>query len=81
MLFRSAVIPQQNSLTCVFGETHNEEDIGDKVSSAMITKQFIECYEAFIFREFDNTRNCAEKFFSLQNLTASSGLAMYHRIL
>ncbi len=74
-------IPHQNSLMSVFGETHNEGDIADKVCSAMIAKQFIECYEAFVFREFDKARNCAEKYFSLQNLTVNAGSAMYHRIL
>ena len=74
-LVGESLIPQQNSLTSLFGETHNEEAIADKVSSAMITKQFIKCYESFIFREFDKARDCAEKFFS------NSGSPLYVRTL
>jgi len=74
------VIPQHNSLTSVFGENHEEEDIADKIPSAMITKHLIECYEAFIFREFDKVRDSALKW-SSSNLTKFSGTPMYHRIL
>jgi len=75
------VIPQHNSLTSVFGENHEEEDIADKIPSAMMTKHLIECYEAFIFREFDKVRDSALKWSAGPlNLTKFSGTPMYHRI-
>lgn len=76
-----SAIPQQNNMTCVFGETHGEEDMTEKIPSAMITKNFIDCYEAFIFRQFGNVRDCAEKFFSLPSLTIHACRIMYPRVL
>lgn len=76
-----SVIPQQIGLTSAFGETHDEEDIADKIPTVMLTKHFNMLYEAYIFRDFEETRDCAEKYLSLQNLTMFSGAPMYNRIL
>jgi len=76
-----SVIPQQNSLTSVFGETHNEQDMAEKNQSVMITNQFTKFYEAFIFREFDKARDCANRFFSSLKMVKFSNVVFTHRVL
>eukprot|EP00984_Skeletonema_dohrnii_P020614 scaffold10103_cov103-Skeletonema_dohrnii-CCMP3373.AAC.1 len=80
MVGESAVPPQMDIISA-FGDTHNEADLIDKIPGAMLAKHFNEFYEAYIFREFDKATDCADKFFSLHNLTKFSGSPMYHRIL
>ena len=75
-----SAIPQQNSLTSVFGITHGEEELADSIPAVIRTKYFLACYEAYIFRKFDQARENADKFFSFNALN-TSGVVMYCRIL
>ena len=80
-LVGESAIPQKSSLTSVFGETTNEEDIADRLPGIMITKHFNGYYESLIYRDLDKAKECAEQVLSLQNLIKFSGSAGYHRIL
>ncbi|KAL7431919.1 hypothetical protein ACHAXM_002874 [Skeletonema potamos] len=62
--------PEQDDhdLTNAFGETWNEDDITGKHAFPLHAMFFVNLSEALVFREFDEARDAADKYFLVDNI-------------
>eukprot|EP00985_Skeletonema_marinoi_P007031 scaffold3085_cov127-Skeletonema_marinoi.AAC.2 len=72
--------PHQDNLPNAFGETFKEDNITEKYAAHLHTIMFAKLSESLIFREFNEARDAADKYFSVDRFASLTPLMFFKRL-